>query len=131
MPRIALGSPRSSRSASATTLLHRPINLIPPALSGTPAVGATMTVDVGVWSGDELVYVSQLFVDGVLAATTTGLTFIIGAVPVGSMLYVRVVATNRLGQGVAYSAEVGPVADADLGGDLDLSRDGNISASLV
>lgn len=130
MPRLALANARGGRTATASTLLHRPINLIPPALLGLAAVGATLTVDLGVWSGDGMSFFCQLFVDNVLAATTSGVTFGLGTVPVGAMLYARVVATNARGQGVAYSAAIGPVADAS-GGDLDLSRDGNISASLV
>lgn len=46
-------------SAFAAAPVRPPIGVTPPAISGTPAVGATLTADTGTWDGDPTSYQFQ------------------------------------------------------------------------
>src|SRR5215210_2009973 len=95
-----------------------PVNVTPPTISGTAAVGKTLTAAPGVWSGKWLQYAYQwrrCDSSGATCGTISGATattYALSAVDAGARLRVTVIATNRNGSAAATSAATAAVAAA-------------------
>ena len=105
-----------------------PRNASPPTITGTPAVGGTLTAHNGSWlyldgsaCGPECSYTFQWQRCDASGATceplegATGATYTPVAADVGSTLIVRVRAANLVGSAWAQSAPTAPVLSATLG----------------
>ena len=90
-----------------------PAATAPPAVSGIPAVGRTLTASAGSWDQDDLTYAYQWLRDGVPVAGATSSTLVLGADDVDHRLSVQVIASRAgAAPGVARSAETGAVIKA-------------------
>ena len=106
----------SATSPVTAVVASAPANTSPPSISGTVALGSSLTASLGTWSG---VPAPTLAVQWqrcdpqgngcapIAGETTT--TYTIQAADVGSTLRVQVVATNSAGSASAVSAPVGQV----------------------
>jgi hypothetical protein len=84
-----------------------PANLFLPGLSGTPAVGQTLTCSPGSWSGSPTpTFAYQWQNDGAPIASATNSTYVVGAADQDHTLSCRVTATNSAGQASASSASL-------------------------
>jgi hypothetical protein len=112
----AIGSEGSAEAESSNSLqiagpkpLKPPENTIPPAVSGTPAVGEILTCSPGTWSGGApLSYTYQWVRDpgeaeATIASATTN-SYRVAGEDAGHVLACRVAATNSAGSAVAWSA---------------------------
>lgn len=103
----------SAKNASPT----KPLNSLPPVITGEIAVGQTLTASFGAWQGTPPLtysYQWQLCRFGscsdISGATTPTYTVtLLLPSDAGSKLRVVVSATNAVGEGVAESIEVGPL----------------------
>ncbi|RWR08132.1 SGNH/GDSL hydrolase family protein [Paenirhodobacter populi] len=95
------------------TAVAAPVNTTPPAISGTPAVGQTLTATEGTWSGAPVIALQWLR-DGVAIAGASGLSYPLTAADAGANISVRASATNAGGAATATSAAVGPVTDVPV-----------------
>ena len=92
-----------------------PAASVPPTVSGTPAVGQTVSATTGSWSNQPLSYSYQWRdCDSSGGACTpitgaTGPTVALTSADVGHTIRVAVTGTNASGQATAVSAQVGPV----------------------
>lgn len=85
-----------------------------PVLSGTPAVGETLTVTNGTAGGNPPATFARSWLrDGAVIAGATGTTRVLTEDDVDAQISVRVTATNSAGSDEAVSNELGPVAGAD------------------
>ena len=106
----------SSGDAQATSALVNvsalpPRNSAPPALTGTPAAGATLTCSSGTWTGLPTPAITfQWLRDGRPVAGADHATYAVGAADVTSSLACRVTATNVGGSENATTAAVGVAA---------------------
>lgn len=95
---------RRSRGYVATLI---PANSVPPAITGTPTVGQTLTLSNGTWSHAPTGYARQWTRDGVAISGATGATYVLGSGDSGHALRGMVIASNASGFGqVATSAAV-------------------------
>jgi hypothetical protein len=89
--------------SSAAKTRTAPVNTAPPVIKGTPVVGATLTGEAGVWSGNAIKYAYQwLRCDstGASCAPLTGATantYVVVAADVGSTLRLSVIASSPSG----------------------------------
>jgi hypothetical protein len=115
--RNRLGSAAASSPSTAVVAgrLGSPTGTVPPAVSGTPQVGETLSVGDGTWTGDPTAFAYQwrrcnasggACVD-IAGATAT--TYVVTAADSRSTLRVLVVATNAAGPGGAISAPTAAV----------------------
>jgi hypothetical protein len=90
-----------------------PVNVTPPAITGTPEVGETLTVTPGPWQGQATItYAYQWYdTDGIIVGETAE-TFELTEDQEGLLVYVVETATNALGSAAQESASVGPVEPA-------------------
>lgn len=87
---------------------------VDPVLSGTPAVGETLTVTNGTAGGTPAATFARAWLrDGTEIAGATGTTLVLTEDDVDSLISVRVTATNSAGSDVATSNELGPVVAAE------------------
>src|SRR5581483_2035645 len=101
-----------------------PVNTAPPAISGTPAVGNTLTASNGTWSNSPTSYAYQWFrcdAAGANCTTTitgaTSSTYTLVAADQGLQVAVTVTASNSAGPGAGVqSAPSGVVAAGGGGG---------------
>ncbi|MDQ1493954.1 MAG: hypothetical protein QOG69_437, partial [Actinomycetota bacterium] len=94
-----------------------PIPVVPgnttlPTISGSTAVGETLSASTGGWSNSPTSYGYQWLRDGSAISSATGSSYTIVDTDVGHALSVRVTATNADGQTAATSLAAGPVADS-------------------
>lgn len=86
-------------------------NQVLPSVTGTAAVGGTLTAAPGTWTPGGAAFAYQWLVDGVPITGATGSTYVPVADDAGSMISVRVTATLAgHSAGVETSIAVGPVA---------------------
>ena len=86
-------------------------NLIPPAISGDPVVGETLTADSGEWEPENATFVYQWFADGESLDGTDGSSLALTDVLEGAEIAVEVTASASDYQPLSVmSASVGPVA---------------------
>lgn len=105
------GSTTVTTAPTTAVLPLAPTNTAPPAITGTPEVGQTLTVSNGTWTGSPT-FARQWMADGSDIAGATGTTYVLQAAEVGMMITCRVTGTNAGGNAVATSAAVGPVTAA-------------------
>jgi hypothetical protein len=110
----AYGYDYTFTTASAGSL--PPANTAPPAVTGTPTQGQTLTASTGTWSpaATGYAYQWQRSTDGGTTWTpisgAAGSGYVPGAADLGALVRVQVTATNGYGPGVASSAPAGPIA---------------------
>lgn len=86
-----------------------PMNTVPPAISGTLAVGQTLTTTDGTWMGTApITYAYQWKRDGINIGGATNSTYVLTASDPGTAITVTVTATNVAGSTAATSAAVTP-----------------------
>ncbi|MCB8955229.1 MAG: hypothetical protein H6529_01960 [Nocardioides sp.] len=85
---------------------HVPANTDPPVISGTPAVGQTLTCSKGTWTGAPTTYEYFWRRDGSTIAGATAASYVVVAADAGASLRCTVVASNGSGNGAATSAAV-------------------------
>jgi hypothetical protein len=92
-----------------------PINATPPTLSGMHQVGATLTVDVGTWTGAPTAFEYEWRRGAEIITGATGLTYTLVPLDQGWTIYCRVTAINASGLSLPAQTEmVGPVIAAGL-----------------
>jgi hypothetical protein len=81
-----------------------PINKVPPHVTGTPAVGKTLTCSSGTWeSASPIKYAYQWLREKVPVETATQSTYLVAEADRGYQLSCKVTATNTAGSAVALS----------------------------
>jgi hypothetical protein len=111
----------STTATSATvvigggSLVTGPANVVAPAISGSPTVGATLTCDTGTWTGADLTYARQWRRDDANIAGATAATYAVVAGDAGTALSCVVTATNA-GGAVAVASRGVPVSAAAVDG---------------
>lgn len=95
-----------------------PTNLVPPSISGVPAVGGVLTADPQQWDGKGVKFAYQwMRCDSTGGACSTvenasSATYTIAPAPLGTTLRVVVTASNKNGSAAATSAATDVVAEA-------------------
>lgn len=85
----------------------RPASTAAPAITGTPALGQTLTCSSGGWSGTPAPsFAYQWLRDGAAIAAANGSTYVVQAADEGKSLACEVTATNEAGSAAASSASV-------------------------
>jgi hypothetical protein len=103
---------------AATAAAAPPANTTPPSISGTPAVGQTLTASQGTWSNNPTSFAHQwLRCNGggnncANVANGTQSTYTLVGADAGHTMRVRVTATNADGSNSAESTQTAPVAAA-------------------
>ena len=72
-----------------------PVNTAPPTITGTPAVGKTLTATPGEWNTEGLTFAYQWQVDGAAIASATGSTYRVKTADQGESITVVVTATAQ------------------------------------
>ena len=99
------GGEDSATSASVTPPAQAPANTAVPSISGSPAVGQTLTCNPGTWTGAPSPTLSfQWLRDGQAITGESGATYNVVAADAGHALTCRVTATNAGGSASADSA---------------------------
>lgn len=108
MPQMFLGIGIGLGTGNSKAVIpDAPANTAPPTISGTPAVGSTLTASPGTWTGTApITYEYQWDRNGSDIAGATGTTHVVDALDEGAILQVKVTATNVAGSDVAYSLPV-------------------------
>ena len=75
----------------------RPANTVPPAITGTPQPGSTLTCSDGTWSDATLPFARRWLRDGAPLAGQTGTTYAVQAGDVGHQITCEVTARNGTG----------------------------------
>ena len=126
---VRVTATNESGSASLTTAAVRvvsaggggapPTNTSLPQISGTPAVGSTLSASSGSWDGDEpMSFAFQWLRDGLPVFGETGSSYVVQAIDAGHQLAVQVTATNDWDSVSATSLAVSvPIAPPADGGD--------------
>ncbi|MBI2245841.1 MAG: hypothetical protein HYU55_18490 [Nocardioides sp.] len=91
-----------------------PVNTVPPAISGTAAVGQTLSCSQGTWSGSPTGYGYQWRRDGAAISGATGTTYVVTATDSGRALTCTVTASNSSGSVPQTSAPVTVTADSPV-----------------
>lgn len=87
-----------------------PVNTVAPAISGAPAMGSSVTVSNGTWTGDATIaYAYQWFADGVLIVGANTNSLQLDSEQYDKLITARVTATNGVGSSYVTSTAVGPV----------------------
>jgi glucose/arabinose dehydrogenase len=95
-----------------------PANTAPPTVTGTPAVGQTLTASTGTWTGTPPITYSYQWqrctTAGVCTdvAGATGSSYVVASADTGYRMRVRVAATNGAGSSSAFSAQTAVVSAA-------------------
>jgi FG-GAP-like repeat len=84
-----------------------PTNTMPPAISGSPAVGQTLSCMPGAWSGTAPKFAYQWLRDGSPIVGATGSTYTLAAADAGHTFVCQVTATNSAGSATTKSAPIG------------------------
>jgi hypothetical protein len=93
-------------TATSTFADTAPVNTVPPAITGTPAVGQMLTAFVGVWDGSAASYTYVWKKAAVAIPGATANTYVVQAGDAASAITVEVTATNGAGTDSAESAAV-------------------------
>ncbi|WP_205471071.1 family 78 glycoside hydrolase catalytic domain [Nocardioides sp. SYSU D00038] len=106
------GNPEQVQQTSVTLSDVETVSaLVPPTVTGTPKIGATLTSTLGSWNTKGLTLTRQWLRDGAAIAGATGETYRVVAADAGTRLSVRVTATkDGLAPGTATSAATAAVA---------------------
>jgi hypothetical protein len=88
----AVAAPEEAKKAST------PVNTAAPTLTGTPAVGKTLTCSTGSWSGNPSGYAYTWLRDGVAIAGQSASTYVVQAADQGHKLSCQVTASNSGGE---------------------------------
>jgi hypothetical protein len=129
----------SGAGPAATSLAAMPIAPGDPvyssgaSISGTTAVGSTLTAATGTWSGSPS-YTYQWRRNDVSIGGATSSTYLLGALDEGEFIDVVITGTNAFGSASTTTADVGPIDAAPVteslelygGGDLDLYGGGTL-----
>lgn len=83
-----------------------PANTAPPAISGTPSVGQTLTCSTGTWSGSPTGYAYQWKQDSLAIGSATTSSYVVQSGDQGHALTCTVTATNTGGSASATSSAV-------------------------
>ncbi|HEY5196560.1 MAG TPA: hypothetical protein VIJ51_05990 [Solirubrobacteraceae bacterium] len=109
----AYGTTIWTAAASAPAGPSVPTDTAPPAISGTPTQGSSVTCSTGTWTGSPTSYAYAWDRDGVAITGATSASYTIQAADVGHQLTCVVVATNGAGHSQpASSAAVVPTGPA-------------------
>jgi hypothetical protein len=113
---LSSGGATVARAESAAT---PPKNTSLPSISGTPAVGQTLSASAGSWSGDTPITFAYQWrrcdsngANCVSVGGASSSTYVVGSSDVGFRMRVRVTATNGAGQSSAESGATSAVATA-------------------
>lgn len=87
-----------------------PVNTVPPAVTGTPDVGQTLTVSTGTWTGAQT-YAYAWQRDGAAIAGATTATHLLAAADLAALIGCQVTGTGGGGSAPALSNTVGPIVD--------------------
>lgn len=91
-------------AAPGDVVADHPVNLSRPHLSGTAAVGGTLSCSNGTWSGAPTSYARAWLRDGAVLAGRTSTTYVVEAGDAGHVISCRVTARNAAGAASATSA---------------------------
>lgn len=95
-----------NRLVSSMAAGTKPVNTAVPTITGTVAVGQTLTSTTGTWTGAATItYARQWLRDGAAISGATGTTYVVQAADQTHKLSVQITATNSLGSGTATSAQ--------------------------
>ena len=92
--------------AGAGAVELRPVNLIPPAITGPPVVGQPLACSQGVWAGPPSAYACQWTRDGADLPGATLASYTVISSDAGKALRCGVTASNSAGSAQATSAPV-------------------------
>lgn len=99
---------KAIRLKQAVGVVNKPINITAPFITGLTEQGATLTGNIGVFSG-AVSYVTAFLRDGVIIPGASGATYIQTAADLTKMIKFEVNAINTLGSTKVQSVAVGPV----------------------
>lgn len=105
-----VGRRQASRAADAQAKL--PVNSVAPAITGTEAVGETLSLSDGTWSNTPDAYAYIWKRDGAVIAGATANTYELQAEDEGAVISASVKATNLGVSAVANSNATGAIAAA-------------------
>lgn len=91
---------------SATSI---PVNSVLPIISGTPAVGQTLTAGNGTWTNSPTSYTYQWKANGTNISAATSSTYLLTSSEAGKVITVTVTATNASGSASATSSATSSV----------------------
>jgi hypothetical protein len=111
-----IGRPQDGAcDAGAFEFVPAPVNSVAPSISGTAAVGQTLTCDPGTWSGSPT-FAYEWRRDGTPITGATGATYNVAAADAGHSLVCHVTGTNSAGSTTADSTGVAIPAGTSGGG---------------
>lgn len=97
--------PTNSNPTSSVTINPAPVNTSLPVITGTVAVGNTLTASTGSWTNSPTSYAWQWSRDGVSISGATSSTYTIQSADAGHQLTSSITATNLGGSTVATTAQ--------------------------
>lgn len=100
---------RLARSAGGFAAANMPANSVLPAITGTKAVGSTLTCSSGTWSKSPS-YAYQWLRNGVPISGATGNTRVLAGADEGALMSCTVTATKNGVSAVATSAQTTAIA---------------------
>ncbi len=125
------GSASAASAATGQVIAVAPADSAPPAISGTPEDGSTLTADQGTWTGTPTITYAYQWqrcaADGTLCADipgATGATYDLVSDDIGHAELVIVTATNTAGSASAASSPTGAVQPAPVQNVVGASIDG-------
>jgi hypothetical protein len=110
----AFGSASATSAAVGPITVAPPANTTAPAISGTTAVGQTLTTTNGSWTNSPTTYTYQWKRAGTAISGATSSTYVLVSADQGTNITCTVTATNAGGSASATSAAVGPVTGSGL-----------------
>lgn len=81
-----------------------PVNSTPPAISGLPTQGQTLTGSDGTWTNAPTIYSRQWLRSGVPISGATNSTYVLQNADIGSVISFQVIASNLSGSGAAATS---------------------------
>lgn len=87
-----------------------PQNTVAPVVSGSTAVGGTLSVTTGTWTNSPTSYAYQWYANNSSITSATANTFTLTSTQLGANISCNVTATNNVGSVTAQSNSVGPVS---------------------
>jgi hypothetical protein len=98
-----------AQSRAVFAAANLPVNSVLPAITGTKAVGSTLTCSTGTWSKSPS-FAYQWLRDGVVIAGATASTRVLAGADEGALMSCSVIATKNGSQAVATSAQTTAIA---------------------